>query len=68
MIWLNFGGSYRCSNCYTMPDFADIRNIKTCPKCHHRSDGFESIHGVLPMDITDEEIEQRVKEHQNGNS
>ena len=33
--WLPFGGSFRCSCCASMPEFADITLLHYCPNCGH---------------------------------
>jgi len=54
MIWKVFGGSWRCSNCLTMPMCKDITDMKYCPNCGAKAIAYETdvckdgrIYGVL---------------------
>lgn len=31
--WVFCGGSFRCSECASMPEFKDIRRLHFCPNC-----------------------------------
>ena len=31
--WIPCGGSFRCSECSSMPEFKDIRRLHFCPNC-----------------------------------
>ena len=31
--WIPCGGSFRCSECASMPEFKDIRRLHFCPNC-----------------------------------
>lgn len=42
MIWQVHGGSWRCSNCLTMPMCKAITDIKYCPNCGAKAIAYET--------------------------
>lgn len=42
MIWQVHGGSWRCSNCLTMPMCKTITEIKYCPNCGAKAIAYET--------------------------
>ena len=42
MIWQVHGGSWRCSNCLTMPMCKEITDMKYCPNCGAKATAYET--------------------------